>query len=68
MENQSNLMLAWSIGWVEILIIFMVALIVFGKRLPQVARDLGKSLNQFKKGLKETKDEVEKDINKEEKS
>ena len=67
MDNHSNLMLAWSIGWVEILIILVVALLVFGRRLPQVARDLGKSLNQFKKGRKETKDDVEEDINSEKK-
>jgi sec-independent protein translocase protein TatA len=51
-------------GWIVILI---VALLLFGKRLPEVARGLGRSLNEFKKGLNEaqqTKDEVMGDINK----
>jgi sec-independent protein translocase protein TatA len=51
-------------GWIVILI---VALLLFGKRLPEVARGLGRSLNEFKKGLNEaqqTKDEVMVDINK----
>ena len=51
-------------GWIVILI---VALLLFGKRLPEVARGLGRSLNEFKKGLNEaqqTKDDVMGDINK----
>jgi sec-independent protein translocase protein TatA len=53
-------------GW-EWLVILVVALLLFGKKLPEVARGLGKSLTQFKKGLHEvedTKDEITDEVNK----
>jgi len=38
----------------EITAILVVALLVFGaKRLPDLARSMGSSINQFKKGLKD---------------
>ncbi len=40
---------------------------IFGKRLPEIARSIGKSLTAFKKGIREveeTKDEVMDDIKK----
>ena len=40
----------------EWLVILIVALLVFGKKLPEVARGLGKSVSQFKKGLGELDD------------
>lgn len=45
-------------GW-EWIVILIVALLIFGKKLPDVARGLGKSLTQFKKGLHDVEDEVE---------
>jgi len=53
-------------GW-EWIVILVVALLIFGRRLPDVARGIGKSLNQFKKGLREAedaKDEVADEVNK----
>ncbi len=44
-------------GW-EWIIILVVALLIFGRKLPDVARSIGKSLNAFKKGLHEAQDEV----------
>lgn len=37
-------------GW-EVWIILMVILLLFGRRIPQVARSLGQGISQFKKGL-----------------
>ena len=54
-------------GPVEIIVILVVALLIFGRRLPEIARNVGKSLTEFKKGIneaKETKDEFERDVNK----
>ena len=52
-------------GW-EWIIILVVALLIFGRRLPEIARSLGKSLTEFKKGIqeaKDTKEDIEKDVN-----
>ena len=47
-------------GWQEWLIIIIVVLIIFGgaKRLPGLARSLGKSFREFKKAVKDVKEEV----------
>jgi sec-independent protein translocase protein TatA len=56
-----------SIGMPELLIIFVIALIVFGPRkLPELGRSLGKSLNEFKKASNELKSTLEEEIRVEE--
>ncbi len=45
-------------GW-EWLIILIVALLIFGKRLPEVMKSLGKGIVEFKKGVKGVEDDVE---------
>ena len=47
-----------NIGFPELLIILVVILLLFGaSRIPQIARSLGKSVGEFKKGLKEGPEE-----------
>lgn len=49
-----------KIGVPEILIILLLVLLLFGaKRLPEVARSVGRSILEFKKGLKGDEKEVE---------
>ncbi|NQV34036.1 MAG: twin-arginine translocase TatA/TatE family subunit [Phycisphaeraceae bacterium] len=48
-------------GGYEVWIILLVALIIFGKRLPEIARNMGKSMTEFKKGLHEV-EEVKNDV------
>ncbi len=46
-------------GGIEWVVIGVVALLLFGRRLPDVARSLGKSIVEFKKGLKDVKDDID---------
>ncbi len=48
----------------EWLIIAAVGLLIFGKRLPEVGRSLGKGIVEFKKGLKGVEDDLEEGANK----
>lgn len=49
-------------GW-EILLILMVLLIFFGaKKIPELAKGLGKGIKEFKNATKEIKDEIEEGV------
>ena len=52
-----------SIGMPELIIIFVIALIIFGPRkLPELGRSLGKSLAEFKRASNELKNTLEEEI------
>src|SRR3954462_9906415 len=46
-------------GGAEWILILAFGLLIFGKRLPEVGRSLGKGIVEFKKGLKGVEDDVE---------
>jgi len=57
----------WTPGPFELLVILIIAVLLFGRRLPEIARGLGKSMTEFKKGIheaEETKDEFVNDVKK----
>jgi sec-independent protein translocase protein TatA len=43
----------------HLLLLLLIGILLFGKRLPEIGRSLGKGLVEFKKGLKGLEDEVE---------
>ena len=57
-----------SIGMPELVIILVIALIIFGPRkLPELGRSLGRSINEFKKASNELRSTLEEEIRVEEK-
>lgn len=55
-----NLPLAFQMpGLIEWVVIGVIGLLVFGKRLPEVGRSLGRGIVEFKKGLKGVEDEID---------
>lgn len=59
---QTNFAFIGGLGGWEILLIVMVLLIFFGaKRIPELAKGLGKGIKEFKDATKEIKDEIEKE-------
>ena len=49
-----------SIGMPELIVIFLVVLLLFGsKRLPELAKGLGKGMREFKKATRELRDELD---------
>lgn len=53
-----------NLGWTEMLVIGVVMLLLFGRRLPEVGRSLGQGIVQFKKGLKDIGDDVDTQVKK----
>jgi sec-independent protein translocase protein TatA len=50
-------MVAWIPGFWELVILLGIVLLLFGSRLPSLARSLGQSVVEFKKGMKEIGDQ-----------
>jgi sec-independent protein translocase protein TatA len=48
-----------GIGAQELLLVLLIVLLLFGaKKIPEIARGLGKSVAEFKKGTKDLEDEI----------
>ncbi len=49
----------FGLGYQELLLILLIVLVLFGgSKLPDLARSLGSSFKEFKKGVSEAKDEA----------
>jgi sec-independent protein translocase protein TatA len=58
-EQTFNILAFGMPGTWEWIIVLVIALLIFGRRLPEIAKGLGKSITEFKKGVKEAKDDVD---------
>ncbi len=48
-----------SLGFQELLILLVIGVLIFGRRLPEVGRYLGKGIVEFKKGIKGIEDDMD---------
>lgn len=48
-----------SLGTWDLLIILLIGLVLFGRKLPEVGRSLGKGIVEFKKGLKGVEEDID---------
>jgi sec-independent protein translocase protein TatA len=61
-EASYNLALIGPLGTQELIIIGVIMLILFGRRLPEVGRSLGQGIVEFKKGLKDVTDDIKHEV------
>ncbi len=55
-----------SIGIQELILIFIIALLLFGpKRIPEIGKTIGKAIREFKRATNEIKETIEKEVEEE---
>ena len=50
-----------NLGPTELIIILVIGILLFGRKLPEIGRSVGKSIVEFKKGMKGIEEEVNTD-------
>ncbi|QEG23207.1 Sec-independent protein translocase subunit TatA/TatB [Mariniblastus fucicola] len=58
-------MLPGGIGTSELVLIAIVAVVLFGSKLPEVARSVGQSYTQFRKGLNDIQTSIKSELDRE---
>ncbi|QDU32868.1 twin arginine translocase protein A [Poriferisphaera corsica] len=48
-----------QIGWQEILILALIGVLLFGRRLPEIGKKMGQGIVEFKKGLAGIEDDID---------
>ena len=46
-------------GWQELILILAIGLLLFGRRLPEIGRSIGKTIVEFKRGINDIENEVD---------
>ena len=57
-SNFSSVLAIGLPGGSEWIVILIIGLLLFGRRLPEVGRSIGQGIKEFKKGMRDTEDEV----------
>jgi sec-independent protein translocase protein TatA len=57
-----------NLGATELMVVAFIALLIFGNRLPSVMRSLGKSVTEFKKGINDVQEDIDKAVTTDKKS
>ena len=62
MNTNELMMVAWSLGWMEITLILLAILVLFGgKKLPELAKGLAKGIKGFKAEMRDVTDAIHSD-------
>ena len=63
LPESCTLAFGWP-GGTEWIILLVLGLLVFGRRLPDVGRNIGRSIVEFKKGIKGIEDDIDEESDK----
>lgn len=66
METANSLAFIQNLNWTEVVVILIVFILLFGaKKLPELARGVGKSIKEFKKATSTIEDDIRNAMNEE---